>query len=123
MSNIQKKDNSNKLPTIGGKALSLSYVSNAIIEELNRVFTPEDGDFRKGQADLSNLDAITQILVRKAAFGDLKAIEMVLDRVDGKPAPQINALQVLAFIHEHGMDELYRASGRQPEKAIDTDTK
>ena len=40
--------------------------------------------------DITRREALARILYKKAASGDLKAIEMIMDRTDGKPRQSID---------------------------------
>lgn len=40
---------------------------------------------KSGSLEISKQEAIVKILFKKASEGDLKAIEMIMDRTDGKP--------------------------------------
>jgi hypothetical protein len=43
------------------------------------------------QGDLNTLQALVRVLFKKAGSGDLKAIEMLMDRLDGKPTQRVDA--------------------------------
>ena len=47
----------------------------------------------KGET-ITPAEKISLSLIRQAEVGELKAIEMVLDRIDGKPTQQINQVNV-----------------------------
>ena len=50
----------------------------------------EEAESMAGSTDLSMMQAIAKILWQKAGKGDLKAIDMLMDRIDGKPRQSID---------------------------------
>jgi len=57
---------------------------DAIMFALNKIEKLEDGTEQK------RLDALAEATVKKALTGDVSAIKEIGDRVDGKPAQQID---------------------------------
>lgn len=51
----------------------------------------EQAESMAGSTDMSMMQAIAKILWKKASEGDLKAIDMLMDRIDGKPRQGIDA--------------------------------
>ena len=47
-------------------------------------------DVKRGYDDISRKDAIAEILTQEALKGNLKAIDMILDRIEGRPGQSIN---------------------------------
>jgi hypothetical protein len=79
-----------KTPITGDQLLEM------LRTELNEEYSGQD----PRKIGLTNAEAIKIEIVRKAADGDKEAINMLYDRVIGKPIQQVNQVNVTASLKE-----------------------
>lgn len=73
-----------------GKPKGTKHLSTVLKEFLESNVTTTDEDGKRSKMPFK--EAIIQSLLRKAAKGDVRAIQEIFDRVEGKPDQKVQAI-------------------------------